>query len=145
MDISFETIPKLYDYDLESCRTLIAVTEETKDKRPEINLEDSPARRRHYSPEDKVRIVLAGIRGAITITELCRSEGINQNLYYRWHNEFLEAGKQRLAGNTSRTPSDREMRELRAETAQLKRLLGEILLENRLLKKKTRREGESEM
>ena len=98
--------------------------------------DDSPAKRRRYSAEDKVRIVLAGLRGSESIAELCRNEGINQNLYYRWHNEFLEAGKKRLAGAISREIPSRELRELRAEAEQLKRLLGELLLENSSLKKR---------
>ena len=113
------------------------MTEEIKRAPPQTTpTANQPTRRRHYSADDKLRIVIAGLRGAESIAELCRNEGINQNLYYRWHNEFLEAGKQRLAGSTPRTLPDREMRELRAETEQLKRLLGELLLENRLLKQK---------
>lgn len=100
--------------------------------------------RRQYSGEEKVRIVIAGMRREESIVELCRKEGINQNLYYRWNNEFLEAGKKRLAGNVPRQTSDRELRDLRAEAAQLKHLLGELLLENRLLKKKVRRDRESD-
>ena len=56
------------------------------------------ATRRHYSAQEKIRIVLEGLRGEDSIAELCRKEGINQNLYYRWSKEFLEAGKKRLAG-----------------------------------------------
>src|SRR5580693_3726738 len=60
------------------------------------------ATRRHHSAEEKIRIVLEGLRGEVSIAELCRKEGINQNLYYRWSKEFLEAGKKRLAGDTAR-------------------------------------------
>ena len=60
------------------------------------------AMRRHFSAEDKIRIVLEGLRGEDSIAELCRREGIVQNLYYRWSKEFLEAGEKRLAGNTAR-------------------------------------------
>ena len=60
------------------------------------------ATRRHHSVEEKIRIVLEGLRGEDSIAELCRKEGINQNLYYRWSKEFLEAGKKRLAGDTAR-------------------------------------------
>ena len=60
--------------------------------------------RRQYSAEEKIRIVLEGLRGESSIAELCRKEGINQNLYYRWSKEFLEAGKKRLAGDTAREP-----------------------------------------
>ena len=63
------------------------------------------ATRRHFSAEDKVRIVIAGLRGEDSVAELCRKEGINQNLYYRWSKDFLEAGKKRLAGDTARRNS----------------------------------------
>ena len=60
------------------------------------------ATRRHFSAEEKIRIVVEGLRGEDSIAELCRKEGIAQNLYYRWSKEFLEAGKKRLAGDTAR-------------------------------------------
>ena len=60
------------------------------------------ATRKHYSAEEKIRIVLEGLRGEDSIAELCRREGIAQNLYYRWSKDFLEAGKKRLAGDTAR-------------------------------------------
>src|SRR5271157_6176576 len=93
------------------------------------------ATRRHHSAEEKVRIVIAGLRGEESIAELCRKEGINQNLYYRWSKEFLEAGKKRLAGDTAREATSDEVKGLRTEAQQLKELLAEVLLENRLLKK----------
>jgi transposase len=95
------------------------------------------ATRRRYSAEEKIRIVLEGLRGESSIAELCRKEGINQNLYYRWSKEFLEAGKKRLAGDTAREANGDEVKELRSEAAQLKEVLAETLLENRLLKKST--------
>jgi transposase len=67
------------------------------------------ATRRHFSAEDKVRIVIAGLRGEDSVAELCRKEGINQNLYYRWSKDFLEAGKKRLAGDTSREATSDEV------------------------------------
>ena len=70
------------------------------------------ATRRHFSAEDKIRIV-EGLRGEDSIAELCRSEGIVQNLYYRWSKEFLEAGKKRLAGDTARAATSDEVRDLR--------------------------------
>ena len=70
------------------------------------------ATRRHFSAEDKIRIVLEGLRGEDSIAELCRKEGIVQNLYYRWSKEFLEAGKKRLAGDTSREATSEEVKEL---------------------------------
>ena len=71
------------------------------------------ATRRHFSAEDKIRIVLEGLRGEDSIAELCRKEGIAQNLYYRWSKEFLEAGKKRLAGDTAREATSDEVKTLR--------------------------------
>jgi transposase len=89
--------------------------------------------RRQYSAEEKIRIVLEGLRGESSIAELCRKENINQNLYYRWSKEFLEAGKKRLAGDTAREANSDEVKGLRNEAAQLKEALAETVLENRLL------------
>ena len=75
---------------------------------------------------------------------LCRREGINQNLYYRWSKEFLEAGKKRLAGDTAREATSDEVKGLRIETRQLNEILAETLLENRLLKKSVLGDGEDE-
>ena len=100
------------------------------------------ATRRHFSAEDKIRIVIAGLRGEDSIAELCRKEGIHQNLYYRWSKEFLEAGKKRLAGDTVREASSDEVKTLRAQTRQLKEALAEATLENRLLKKSVVGDGE---
>jgi transposase len=102
------------------------------------------ATRRHFSAEDKIRIVLDGLRGEDSIAELCRREGINQNLYYRWSKEFLEAGKKRLAGDTAREATSDEVKGLRIETRQLKEILAETLLDNRLLKKSVLGDGEDE-
>ena len=93
------------------------------------------ATRRHHSAEEKIRIVLEGLRGEHSIAELCRKEGINQNLYFRWSKEFLEADKKRLAGDTAREATSDEVKELRAEARQLKETLAEVLIENCLLKK----------
>ena len=93
------------------------------------------ATRRRFSAEEKIRIVLEGLRGEETIAELCRKEGIAQNLYYRWSKEFLEAGKKRLAGDVAREASSDEVKDLRAEARQLKEALAEVTIENRLLKK----------
>ncbi len=102
------------------------------------------ATRRHFSAEDKIRIVVAGLRGEDSVAELCRKEGINQNLYYRWSKDFLEAGKKRLAGDTAREATSDEVKGLRAETRQLKELLAELMVENRLLKKSVLSDGESD-
>jgi transposase-like protein len=98
--------------------------------------------RRHFSAEDKIRIVIAGLRGEDSIAELCRKEGIQQNLYYRWSKDFLEAGKKRLAGDTVREATSDEVKTLRAQTRQLKEALAEATLENRLLKKSVVGDGE---
>lgn len=98
--------------------------------------------RKKYSAEEKIRIVLEGLRGEESIAELCRKEGLNPNVYYRWSKEFMEAGKKRLAGDTVREASSDEVRELRAETAALKETLGERVMENRLLKKNVLGDGE---
>ena len=102
------------------------------------------ATRRRHSAEDKIRIVLEGLRGEVGVAELCRKEGINQNLYYRWSKEFLEAGKKRLAGDTAREATSDEVKDLRAEARQLKETLAEVLIENRLLKKSVLGDGESD-
>ena len=91
--------------------------------------------RRKYSGEEKIRIVLEGLRGEESIAELCRREGISQSLYYRWSKEFLEAGKQRLVGNTKREASSEGVKSLRSENEQLKQLVAELALKNRVLKK----------
>jgi len=100
------------------------------------------ATRRQFSAEEKIRIVLEGLRGEDSIAELCRKEGIAQNLYYRWSKEFLEAGKKRLAGDTAREATTDEVKTLRAEARQLKEALAEATLENRLLKKSVIADGE---
>jgi transposase len=91
--------------------------------------------RRKYSTEEKIRIVLEGLKGEVSIAELCRREGIVSNLYYRWSKDFLEAGKKRLAGDTAREASSSEVGDLRSENEQLKQLVAELSLNNRLLKK----------
>ena len=91
--------------------------------------------RRLYSSEEKIRIVLEGLRGEESIATLCRREGIADSLYYSWSKEFLEAGKKRLAGDTARQATSNEVKSLRAETRGLKEALAEQMLENRLLKK----------
>lgn len=98
--------------------------------------------RRHFGAEDKIRIVLQGLRGEESIAEICRREGLHQNLYYRWSKEFLEAGKKRLSGDTMREAGSDEVKELRSESAQLKEALAESMLENRLLKKSVIADGE---
>ena len=91
--------------------------------------------RKRYSGEEKIRIVLEGLRGEETVAELCRREGISESVYYRWSKEFLEAGKQRLVGNTKRQATSDEVVGLRRENEQLKQLVAELALKNRVRKK----------
>ena len=101
--------------------------------------------RKQYSAEEKIRIVVAGLRGEDSIAELCRREGIAESLYYSWSKEFLEAGKKRLAGDTARQASSGEVKDLRREMRDLKEALAEQMLENRLLKKHDRGWGRQRM
>ena len=98
--------------------------------------------RKRYSSEEKIRIVLAGLRGEDSIAELCRQEGISQGLYYSWSKEFLEAGKKRLAGDTAREANSGEVKDLRREARDLKEVVAEQALELRLLKKSMIGDGE---
>ena len=91
--------------------------------------------RRRFSAEEKIRIVLEGLRGEESIAALCRREGIAESLYYNWSKEFLEAGKKRLAGDTARAATGDEVKHLRREARDLKEVVAEQALEIRLLKK----------
>ena len=102
------------------------------------------ATRKQYGAEEKIRIVLDGLRGEESIAALCRREGIAESLYYNWSKEFLEAGKSRLAGDTARQATASEVKELRSEAAALKEVVAELMLENRLLKKSSFTDGEAE-
>ena len=95
-----------------------------------------------YSAEEKIRIVLAGLRGEESIAALCRREGIAESLYYKWSKEFLEAGKRRLSGDTERQATSPEVKELRSESLALKECVADLTLENRLLKKSMIGDGE---
>jgi transposase len=94
--------------------------------------------RRSYSTEEKIRIVLEGLRGEESIAELCRKEGLNPNVYYRWSKDFMEAGKRRLNGDTEREANSVEVTDLRSENQDLKEVVAELTLENRVLKKSLR-------
>ena len=100
--------------------------------------------RRHWSAEEKIRIVLEGLRGEYSIAELCRREGIAESQYYSWSKEFLEAGKRRLAGDTARDATSGQVKDLRSEMTALKEAVADLTLENRLLKKSMLGDGESE-
>ncbi len=91
--------------------------------------------RKQHSSEEKIRIVLEGLRGEDSIASICRREGINPNLYYKWSKDFLEAGKRRLSGDTVREANSIEVTDLRKENEQLKQLVAEVSLKNRVLKK----------
>jgi transposase len=99
------------------------------------------ATRRHFSAEEKIRIVLEGLRGEDSIAELCRREGIASSMYYGWSKDFLEAGKKRLAGDTARVATSDEVKDLRREASALKEVVAELTLENRLLKKSLTGDG----
>jgi|TARA_B100000959_G_C14708974_1_gene512062 transposase len=91
--------------------------------------------RKRYNAEEKIRIVLNGLRGEESIAAICRREGISNNLYYRWSKDFLEAGKKRLLGDTQREATSTEVSGLKQENDQLKQLVAELSLKNRVLKK----------
>lgn len=110
-------------------------TKPTNSKATKLVKDIRRANRKLYSAEEKIRIVLEGLRGETTIAELCRQEGIAQSMYYKWSKEFLEAGKQRLAGDTARAATTDEVKDLRREARDLKEVVAEQTLELRLLKK----------
>src|SRR6476661_9809158 len=110
-------------------------SERVKEPAEQVVREIRRATRRQFSAEEKIRIVLEGLRGEESIVELCRREGIVQNLYYRWSKDFLEAGKKRLAGDTARAATSDEVKDLRREAGALKEVVAELTLENRVLKK----------
>jgi transposase len=115
----------------------------TQKREPEKVVREIKRRtRRKFSAEEKIRIVLEGLRGELSIAEICRREGISPNLYYSWSKEFLEAGKQRLMGNTTREATSSEVTGLRHENLHLKQLVAEMALRNRLLKKSLTGTGE---
>ena len=91
--------------------------------------------RKKYNAEEKIRIVLDGLRGEESIAAICRREGINPNLYYCWSKDFLEAGKKRLSGDLQREATSTEVTDMKQENNQLKQLVAELSLKNRVLKK----------
>ena len=114
----------------------------TKEPAEQVVKDIRRATRKHYSAEEKIRIVLEGLRGEDSIAELCRREGIPPNVYYRWSKDFLEAGKKRLAGDTAREATSDDVKGLRREAAALKEVVADLTLENRLLKKSMIGDGE---
>ena len=111
------------------------MTEETQSSVEATVREIRRGSRKKYSAEEKVRIVLEGLRGEDTIAGLCRREGIHPNQYYKWSKDFLEAGKQRLVGDMRREADSQEVQEMRVENEQLKVVVAELTLKNRVLKK----------
>jgi len=103
-----------------------------------------PKTRRQFSAEEKIRIVLEGLRSDDSIAELCRQEGISQGVYYKWSKDFMEAGKWWLAGDTSRAATTEEVKDLRHEARDLKECVADLTLENRLLKKSMLTDGGDE-
>ncbi len=91
--------------------------------------------RRKFSAEEKIRIVLDGLRGEESVSAICRKEGINPNLYYRWSKDFLEHGKKRLQGDTVREANSEEVKQLRSDNDELKQIVAELSMKNRVLKK----------
>ena len=91
--------------------------------------------RRVFSSEEKIQIVLEGLRGEESIAALCRKYGIHENNYYNWSKEFMEAGKKRLSGDTERNASSSEVKDLKEENGQLKDLVAELSIQVRVLKK----------
>ena len=114
----------------------------TKDAAQQVVKDIRRATRKLHSSEEKIRIVLDGLRGESSIAELCRREGIAEGLYYSWSKEFLEAGKRRLAGDTARAATSSEVTELRRQARSLKEVVAEQALELRLLKKSMIADGE---
>ena len=100
--------------------------------------------RRKFSAEEKIRIVLDGLRGESSISELCRREGIAESLYYNWSKDFMEAGKKRLAGDAVRQANSTEVKALRAEARDLKEVVAEQTLELRLLKQSMIGDGDDQ-
>ncbi len=129
---------------IRECFWLIVTTEEWK-MRHTNGTRKSPgakiikdikrATRKQYSSEEKIRIVLDGLRGEDSIAELCRREGISQGVYYKWPKDFMEAGKRRLAGDTAHAANTDEVKDLRGEARDRKEVVAEQTLELRLLKK----------
>ena len=101
--------------------------------------------RRKYSAEEKIRIVLEGLRGEHSIAELCRCEGIAQSHFYSWSKDFTEAGKKRLAGDTQREARSDEVVEMRREMRDLKEVVADLTLENRVLKKSLIADGDDDI
>ncbi len=113
----------------------IGASMKSKSRSEKVVKEIKRKTRKKYSAEEKIRIVLDGLRGEESIAAICRREGIQANMYYKWSKEFLEAGKRRLQGDTVREANSSEVNGIKAENSQLKELVAELSLKNRVLKK----------
>ncbi len=108
----------------------------TKSKGPGDVVKDIKRKtRRVFNAEEKIRIILEGLKAEESISSICRREQIHPTQYYKWSKEFLEAGKKRLNGDIVREATSPEVSDLREENSQLKQLVAEVLMENRMLKK----------
>lgn len=108
----------------------------TKKKNAEGVIKDIKLQtRRLFNAEEKIRIVIEGMRGEESIANLCRKYGINDSLYYKWSKDFLEAGKKRLNGDTERNANTTEVDHLKRENDNLKKALADLYLHNEFLKK----------
>jgi transposase len=112
--------------------------DQADDKARELVRRTNQVTRRKFTPEEKVRIVIEGIRGEIPISALCRREGIRSNVYYKWLKDFMEAGKARLKGDTLREASRAEVEALKRGVDRLKELVADLSVENLVLKKSLR-------
>jgi transposase len=93
------------------------------------------ATRRRFPTEEKIRIVMEGVRGEVSVAELCRREGIHPTIYYKWLKDFMEAGKARMRGDSLREPTRDEVRALRRDNERLKQLVADLSVANLVLKK----------
>ena len=112
----------------------VAAEERTEAARSFVRMVKA-ATRRKYTPEEKVRIVLEGFRREVTVSDLCRREGIKPHSYYSWTKEFMEAGRERLTRDTVRDATQQEVQALKRENVELKQLVAELSLEGYRLKK----------
>ena len=111
------------------------MSENSKRKPEQVVREIKRKTKRKFNSEEKIRIVLEGLKGEDSIASICRREGISPNLYYTWSKSFLEAGKKRLSGDTMREANTDEVTALRKEREELQKTLGKIVLELEQLKK----------
>lgn len=107
-----------------------------KENTPESIVKDIKRNtRRKFGAEEKIRIILEGLKGESSIAEICRKENVHPTQYYKWSKDFLEAGKKRLNGDTEREANSSEVVGIRSENESLKALVAELSLQNRVLKK----------